>query len=71
MLLSQTGQAAVDKSSRILFHRPKRILNCTNPVPAALSRLAEITLQLRNMLLLGSVTNKKPMLKFFTTAAAF
>jgi hypothetical protein len=39
----------------MLSYRLKSILNCTKPVPAALSRLAEITLQLRNMLLLGSV----------------
>jgi hypothetical protein len=35
----------------------KRIPRCTNRGLAALSRLADITLQLRNMLLLGSVNN--------------
>jgi hypothetical protein len=55
VLFSETAAAAVKISLPNSFFRLKNILRCTNRGFAALPRLAEITLQLRNMLLLGSV----------------
>jgi hypothetical protein len=60
VLFSEPAAAAVKISLPKSYFRLKQILRCTNRGLAALSRLAEITLQLRNMLLLGSVKTGHP-----------
>jgi hypothetical protein len=55
VLFSEPAGAVVKISLPNLFFRLKRILRCTNCGLAALSRLAELTVTLPNMLLLGSV----------------